>query len=220
MADTDQQDAQQQADGDQSADSQSTDHQQQQDDGDSFRPITSQEELDRVMKRRLNQQRAQFADYDDAKAKAAKLDELEEANKSEMEKAASARAKAEQDAADARRELQEERTRSAVLSEAAKQGAVDPDAVFRLLDHSELEMDDTGKPKNVAAAVEALLADRTYLVAGSGNERRKSADQGAREDAGSDQLSPAALEKLSPEQMRDALRSGKMDKVLSAGADD
>lgn len=215
MADTDQQDAQQQADGDQPADEQKDD--QQQDAGDEFRPITSQDELDRLMRRRLNQQRAQFADYDDAKAKAAKYDELEEANKSELEKAASARAKAEQDASDARRELQEERTRSAILSEAAKQGAVDPDAVFRLLDHSELEIDDTGKPKNAAAAVEALLADRTYLVAGGGNERRKSADQGAREDAGGDQLSAAALEKLSPEQMRDALKAGKMDRALSAG---
>src|SRR5690606_21944089 len=60
-----------------------------------FKPITSQEELNRVLKDRLDRERAKFADYAELKAKAAKLDEIEEANKSEAEKVAERLAKAE-----------------------------------------------------------------------------------------------------------------------------
>lgn len=49
-------------------------------------------------------ERAKPADYDDIKAKAARLDEIEAANKSEIEKATEARTKAEQAAAQAQAE--------------------------------------------------------------------------------------------------------------------
>lgn len=53
-----------------------------------FDPITSQEEFDKRLTSRLNRERAKFADYDALKAKSAKLDELEAANKSELERLA------------------------------------------------------------------------------------------------------------------------------------
>lgn len=52
----------------------------------SFDPITSQEEFDKRLASRLNRERAKFSDYDELKAKSAKLDELEAANKSELQK--------------------------------------------------------------------------------------------------------------------------------------
>jgi hypothetical protein len=55
--------------------------------GDEFRPITSQEDLQRVLHERLQRERAKYADYKDVKAKASKLDEIEQANKSEIDKA-------------------------------------------------------------------------------------------------------------------------------------
>lgn len=54
---------------------------------DEFKPITSQQELTAVLKDRLDRERAKFKDYNDIKAKAAKLDEIEQANLSELEKA-------------------------------------------------------------------------------------------------------------------------------------
>lgn len=54
---------------------------------DEFKPISSQQELDAVLKDRLNRERSKFKDYNDLKAKAAKLDEIEQANLSELEKA-------------------------------------------------------------------------------------------------------------------------------------
>lgn len=54
---------------------------------DEFKPITSQQELNAALKERLDRERAKFKDYNDVKAKAAKLDEIEQANLSELEKA-------------------------------------------------------------------------------------------------------------------------------------
>lgn len=52
-----------------------------------FKPITSQQELNAALKDRLDRERSKFKDYNDLKAKAAKLDEIEQANLSEIEKA-------------------------------------------------------------------------------------------------------------------------------------
>lgn len=54
---------------------------------DEFKPITSQQELNAALKDRLDRERAKFKDYNDLKAKAAKLDDIEQANLSELEKA-------------------------------------------------------------------------------------------------------------------------------------
>lgn len=66
-----------------------------------FTPITSQEDLNRIIAERVQRERGKYADYKDLKAKAAKLDEIEEASKTEAEKAAERLAKAEQTARDA-----------------------------------------------------------------------------------------------------------------------
>jgi len=54
---------------------------------DEFKPITSQQELNAALKDRLDRERSKFKDYNDIKAKAAKLDDIEQANLSELEKA-------------------------------------------------------------------------------------------------------------------------------------
>ncbi len=59
----------------------------QQEQAQTFAPITSQEDLNRVIGDRINSVKARFADYDDIKAKAARLDEIEQASKTELEKA-------------------------------------------------------------------------------------------------------------------------------------
>lgn len=47
----------------------------------------TQAQLDSIVNKRLEQERAKFGDYADLKAKAEKLDKIEEANKSELQKA-------------------------------------------------------------------------------------------------------------------------------------
>ena len=61
------------------------------DEGTGFEPITSQEQLDGIIKGRLARERerlsSKYADYDELKAKAAKFDEAEAAQMSDLEKA-------------------------------------------------------------------------------------------------------------------------------------
>ena len=52
-----------------------------------FEPIASQEALDKIIQARIARERAKFADYDELKAKAEKLAEFEESQKSEAQKA-------------------------------------------------------------------------------------------------------------------------------------
>lgn len=54
---------------------------------DEFQAITSQDELNRVIGERVKRATSKFADYKDLQAKAAKLDEIENANRSEADKA-------------------------------------------------------------------------------------------------------------------------------------
>lgn len=60
---------------------------QEQQGGDSgYTPPASQADLDKIIADRLSRERGKFADYDDLKTKAEKLDELEAAGKTEVEK--------------------------------------------------------------------------------------------------------------------------------------
>ena len=52
-----------------------------------FEPIVSQEALDKIIQARIARERAKFADYDELKAKAEKLREFEESQKTEAQKA-------------------------------------------------------------------------------------------------------------------------------------
>lgn len=61
----------------------------------SFSPITSQEDLDKIIGARLDRERSKYSDYSELKAKATRLDELEESQKTELEKANGRAAKAE-----------------------------------------------------------------------------------------------------------------------------
>jgi len=53
---------------------------------DEFKAPASQEELDRIIQGRLDRERKRFSDYNDLKARADKLAEIESANQTEAEK--------------------------------------------------------------------------------------------------------------------------------------
>jgi hypothetical protein len=66
-----------------------TNQQQQQTGGNDsgYTPPATQEDFNRIIDKRLERERAKFADYEDLKAKAAKVDEYEAANQTAIEKA-------------------------------------------------------------------------------------------------------------------------------------
>lgn len=91
------------------------------DGGDGFTPIESQEDLNRVIADRISRERSKYSDYDDLKAKADRLDEIEAANKSEIEKA-------NDKAAAAQREAEEAQAEALRWKVAARHGISDEDA--------------------------------------------------------------------------------------------
>ncbi len=122
----------------------------------------TQEDVDRIIAERLR--RATPPDYDDLKAKAAEYDKAKEAEKTELEKAQAARERAEAKAKEAEARANATLIRAAIMTEAAAQGAVDPDVVIALLAGDASITVEGDAVKGAKEAVKALLKDKPYLV--------------------------------------------------------
>lgn len=98
--------------------------------GDGFKPIESQEDLNAIIGERVSRERAKFSDYEDLKAKAARLDEIEQANKTEAEKSSERIAALEQELAQTKTEALRSRVQ-------ARFGISDDDASLFLTGNDE-----------------------------------------------------------------------------------
>jgi len=126
----------------------------------------TQEELDAIVQQRLA--RATPKDYDDLKAKAAKFDELEAGQKSELDKAIARAEKAEARVHEAEARANSTLKRAAILTEAANQNSTDPSVVVALLVNSEdIVITKEGEVEGAKEAVKKLLKDKAYLVKGA-----------------------------------------------------
>jgi len=94
----------------------------------------TQAEVDAIVGDRLKRERAKHADYSELKAKAARLDEIEAASKSELEKAVERAEKAEQALADIKAAAEV----AALRAEVAKEKGVDAE-LLRGTTREELE---------------------------------------------------------------------------------
>lgn len=111
--------------------------------GEGFKPIATQEDLNKVIAERVSRERAKFSDYKDLKAKAERLDQLEAANKTEAEKVAERFAALEAENA----RIRSEALRSRIQ---AKHGISDEDAALFL----------TGTDEDTLTAQARRLAER------------------------------------------------------------
>lgn len=133
---------------------------------DDFKPIGSQEELDRRVGERLARERAKFADYDDLKAKAEKFDEAEAATKTELQKLQDSIAERDTKLAELPRQVRSQAIKFA--STATKAGFLDPeDALTFLADGVDLA-DDAA----VKAALGALAERKPHLVRDEKNAKK------------------------------------------------
>jgi hypothetical protein len=179
----------------------------------------TQADVDRIVQERVARVKTTPtppADYEDLKAAAAKLAEIEAANKTELEKERDRATAAEERATKVEAEAKEIRLRSAILAEAAKadRNIVDPDAVIALLDRSTLELDDNGTPTNIADAMDSLLKAKPFLVAVNGGSRGD-ADQGARGAGGPKQVTAEQLKSMTPEQVLAAEKEGRLHNLMT-----
>lgn len=151
-------------------------------DGDpGFHAPRDQAEFDRMIGERLARERSKFDGYDDFRAKAEQFDALEEQNKTELQRATEAATAADQRATLAEWRLVDQAIRNAVVAEAAKANAIDPDEIVTLLDVDALTIDDAGMVTGADTAVANLLERKPHLVR-PGNQPRPDFDAGTRSD--------------------------------------
>lgn len=132
---------------------------------DEFKAITSQEDLNRIISERVKRVEAKFGDYKDAKAKAAKLDEIENANRTEAEKAQARIAELES-------ELTGVRSESTRLRIASEHGITDPEDIALFLTGTDDE----------------TLTKQAERLAGRAEDRKKQGPHVPREGATSSPL--------------------------------
>lgn len=125
-------------------------------DGSDYTPPATQEDLNRVIEQRLARERAKFADYEDIKAKAAKFDEVDAANKTELQKLQDAVAERDARLADLPREVRKQAIRFASL--ATQKGFLDPEDALVFIDA------DLADDAAVKAALDDLAERKPHLV--------------------------------------------------------
>lgn len=123
-----------------------------------------QAELDRVVGARLAREREKYADYETLKERAAKLDEIEQQNKTEFERAQERADQLERENTSLKEAQRELRVGQIVLNEASKRDIVDPDAALKLLDRDSLTFDESGAPTNVGDLLDGLVKDKPWLA--------------------------------------------------------
>lgn len=175
--------------------------------------VFTQEQVNAIISDRLARQKAQFGDYEDLRAKAEKLAEIEAAQLSELEKAQQRAADLERRAQEAEGRARDTLIRSAFVSEAAKAGAAHPEDAYRLADRSRVEVGDDGNVSGVTDAIKALVDGGRLVMAGK--PRAPNLDAGAGGGGGSgdapepltqDEIAMAARLGLTPEQYRKGKR--------------
>jgi hypothetical protein len=127
-------------------------------------PPSSQADLDRIINDRLARERAKFADHADLKAKAARLDQIEAANATDLEKAVkAAKAEGENEAA-TRANARIIKSEARALAAAAQ--FRDPADAVAFLDLGSVRVSDDGEVDG--AAVKGMLDDlakaKPYLL--------------------------------------------------------
>ncbi|MBI4496843.1 MAG: phage scaffolding protein [Chloroflexi bacterium] len=162
--------------------------QQQQQQGQGAGKTFTQEELDRVINERLARERDKYKDYEDLKKAKAKLDELDTANKSELEKAQETARKAEEQRTAALATANERLIKAEVKLKAVALNIVDADAAFALMDRAAVKVNDQGEVEGVEAALKALVKAKAYLVASTGGG--SSATNGQRQQGQDGQETP------------------------------
>lgn len=137
-----------------------------QDSGGQFTPITSQEDLDRVVGQRLErkdrQVRAEYAGFDEYKAKAEELDQLKASQLTDQEKAVEAtRAEAIEEIT---RKYQGQLVTASIREVATKLNFRDPGDAQAYLDATQFVDGDAISTDRITASLKELAESKPYLI--------------------------------------------------------
>lgn len=167
--------------------------------------VFTQSELEEILAKRLERERKKFADYEELKKKAEeyekKLEEQRLAEMSEKERAEELARKAEEQAQQYAKQLEElqarvreEKIRNAFITAATAHNIAYIEDAWKLADLSAVEVGEDGSVKGIEDVVKALVENKPFLVAqqkpqpigessNHNNEQTKSAEQLLKEAA-------------------------------------
>ena len=128
----------------------------------------TQEEVNRMVGQARREVRGQFSDYGDLKTRAARADELEQAQLTEAERLTQRATEAEKQTAEANTQLTNALISSEVKVKAVQLGIIDPDAAYLLLDKRNVKYDANDGVTGVEDALTQLLEDKPYLKGATG----------------------------------------------------
>jgi len=178
--------------------------------------LLPQSEVDRIVQDRLARAAKGQPSKDELtelRAAKTKLDEIEQAGQTELDKAIAAREKAE---AQAKSSLELANTRlieAEAKGELAKQGVTNIEGALRALDKTGLTVEDDGTVSGAEEAVKNLLEVIPEFV---GKVVPPKVDQGARgSSAKGGQVTADQLETMSAEEITAATKDGRMADLLS-----
>lgn len=120
--------------------------------------VFTQEQVNGIVADRLGRAEAKYADYATLKEQAQKYAELQEQQKTEVQKLADAKVKAERERDEALAKAKSRLIKAAFVAEAAKAGAAHPEDVYALADSSKVTLDDSDNVVGVTEAVQAVIA--------------------------------------------------------------
>lgn len=147
--------------------------------------------------------RAFLAAYERTKAELAsskaELQKLQDAQLTETQRLAKDKERAEAERDQLREDLRDKVNRYEVQLQANKLGIIDPEAAVKLLDWSSLEYGEDGAPKNVEAALKALLVAKPYLAAQAAPPAPGATNPARNHSQG--KLTQADIAKMSPAQI-------------------
>ena len=123
----------------------------------------TQEQVNRMQAQTRRDERGKFADYGDLKARAAKADELEQAQLSDTQKLEARAIEAERKVGEAQEQIASAMIASEVKVRARALGVIDPDAAYLLLDRSNVRFDADNGVSGVDDALASLLEAKPYL---------------------------------------------------------
>jgi len=172
----------------------------------------TQADVDRIVQERLARAKSTPPpDYDDLKEKAAEFDKLQESNRSDLERATERAEKAEALAAEATEKAHGLLVQAAVVAAATSAGALAPGTIHKLIDTAGVTVEDDGTVTGAEDAVKAFLKANPDFV---GTSSDRSADQGARGGGSGGQLTRDQLKTMSPEQIVQARKEGRIASVM------
>jgi phage I-like protein len=166
----------------------------------------TQEEVNRMQAQTRRDERNKYGDYNDLKARAAKADELEQAQLSDAQKLEARAIEAERKASEAQEQIASAMIASEVKVRASALGVIDPDAAYLLLDRSNVRYDATEGVTGVDDALASLLEAKPYL---------KSSNRTPNLNPESGQ--PVATQRLTAEQREAAQYLGMTDEQYAKG---